>query len=61
MRNAAIGNRAERKTKDRRIGERIFDDDKSRAPEQAAKGEGEIGAEAFGHVWLSHGAARASA
>ncbi len=38
-----------KKDKDRGIGERVFDDDKSRSPEQAAKGERKIGAEALAH------------
>ena len=38
-----------KENEDRRIVERIFDDDECRAPEQAAECQREIGAESFGH------------
>jgi len=43
------------KNEDRGIVQRIFDDDECRAPQQAAKGQREIGAEAFGHEFRGLG------
>ena len=39
------------KNENRRVAERIFDDNKGRAPEQAAQGKRKIGLETFGHAF----------
>ena len=49
MSKAASVNRAGKKNEDGGVAERVLDDDKGCAPEKAAEGEREIGAEALRH------------